>query len=44
MLYIINRSLTKDENTIIKRIIDMLIHQEKKHLAVFINCLLMLYK
>jgi len=31
-LEIINWSLTKYENTIIKRIIDMLINQEKEHL------------
>jgi len=34
--------LLKYENAIIKRIIDMLINQEKKtFIAIFINCLLM---
>jgi len=35
-LEIINWSLTKYENTIIKRIIDMLIYQEKKHLKLYL--------
>jgi len=40
-LEIINWSFTKYENTIIKRIIDMLINQEKIFIAAFINGLLM---
>jgi len=35
-LEIINWSLTKSENTIIKHIIDMLINQEKKHLLLYL--------